>query len=63
MSKFTEGQFVTTVAAHPFPNGTAKRLRCRVRWIEKDGRYTVQSCVPGLYDGARFTLTEAELEG
>lgn len=62
MTTFTAGQFVTLKAAKPMPNGTTKRLRCRVRWVEADGRYTVQSVVPGLYDGARFTVTADEIE-
>lgn len=62
MTTFTVRQFVTLKSAKPLPNGTTKRLRCVVRWIENDGRFTIQSVTPGLYDGARFTVTADEIE-
>lgn len=56
------GTYVTLKAAQPLPSGRTVKLRCYVRWAEADGRYTVQCVTPGMYEGARFTVTADEIE-
>lgn len=61
-TRITIGQQGWLKARKPLPGGKSARLRVRAAFVESDGRVEVKSLTPGLYEGARYTVSPDEVE-